>query len=206
MKIPYFISLRIFKKNFRKLNSNNSLSIKDFCDINKIIAGKKSYGTISIQDSSESDTKLFIGNYCSIADNVEFILGGEHNIDTISTYPFKVQKFGFDKEAKSKGDIIIKDDVWIGKNAIIFSGVTIGQGAIVAAGAIVTKNVEPYSIVGGIPAKHIKYRFDENIRKKLTSINICKLFDCFQKEDIDLIYSKLDYEVLNKILKRYRFD
>lgn len=202
----YKIKLKIFQKKFRRQNMQNDLSIKDFCDVNKIIAGKKSYGTISLQDSSDSNTKLYIGNYCSIADNVEFLLGGEHNTDTISTYPFKVQNFGFDREAKSKGDIIIKDDVWIGKNAIIFSGITIGQGAVIAAGAIVTKDVEPYSIVGGIPAKHIKYRFNNNIIKKLVSINITELFDKFNKKDMDLIYTKLDDNVLNKILKRYKFD
>ena len=166
----YKIKLKIFQKKFRRQNMQNDLSIKDFCDVNKIIAGKKSYGTISLQDSSDSNTKLYIGNYCSIADNVEFLLGGEHNTDTISTYPFKVQNFGFDREAKSKGDIIIKDDVWIGKNAIIFSGITIGQGAVIAAGAIVTKDVEPYSIVGGVPAKIIRYRFDRDIITKLVEI------------------------------------
>ena len=72
----------------------------------------------------------------------------------------------------AKGDIVVGDDVWIGENAIVCSGVTIGQGAIVAAGAIVTKDIEPYAIVGGNPAKVIKYRFNENIRKKLIQINI----------------------------------
>ena len=99
---------------------------------------------------------------------------------------------GYTSEAGTKGSIIVKDDVWIGTNAIICSGVTIGQGAIIAAGAVVTKDVAPYAIVGGNPAKVIKYRFDEEIRNKLLSIDIVELFDGFVNDDISFIYQKLD--------------
>ena len=146
---------------------------------------------------------MVIGSYCSIAEGVQFLLGGEHEVHTISTYPFKVKVFGYKSEAGTKGSIIVKDDVWIGTNAIICSGVTIGQGAIVAAGAVVTKNVEPYAIVGGNPAKVIKYRFDEGIRNKLLEIDISRLFCEIKQSDLDMIYTDLTLENLNRLLIHY---
>ena len=109
--------------------------------------------------------------------------------------------FGYDREASCKGDIIVKDDVWICTNSIICSGVTIGQGAIVAAGSVVTKDVEPYAVVGGNPAKIIKYRFDDVLRKKLCQINVSSVFDHFESKDLEKIYSDLDERILNDLVK-----
>jgi len=198
-----YLKLYIFRRQWRKKNPHNLTFLKRICDISNINVGKRSYGLLDVLDWSPAKNKLVIGNYCSIADDVKFLLGGEHQIKTISTFPFKVWSFGEKMEAGSKGNIVIKDDVWIGTDAIICSGVTIGQGAIVAAGAVVTKDVEPYSIVGGNPAKLIKYRFNEELRKKMIGIDIEKLFDCFTKQDIPLIYEELTDEVLNKILEKY---
>ena len=200
MIIDHYIKLFKFRNKYKKLNRHNGTYIKDFCDLSKIIVGKNSYGLISVVDHSSLDTKLYIGSYCSIALGVQFLLGGEHKINTVSTYPFKARFFGEEREADSKGDIVIKDDVWIGTNAIICSGVTIGQGTIIAAGAVVTKDVEPYSIVGGNPAKFIKWRFDEKLRKKLCETDIVKLFDSFTKDDMPLVYQELSDEVLDKLL------
>ena len=201
MLLTYYLKLYLFRKKYRRLNPHNRTSIMNFCDLSKVIVGKKTYGQIHITDFSINDTKLYIGSYCSIAPNVRFLLGGEHQIKSISTYPFKVMCFGEAREAGSKGDIVVKDDVWIGTNAIICSGVTIGQGAIVAAGAVVTKDVEPYAIVGGNPAKFIKWRFDESCRKRLCEIDIARLFDKFEEEDMPLVYENLTEDVLNKILE-----
>ncbi len=200
--LQYYIHLYILRKRFRNKNKHNSITIINPCDISKIVVGKESYGEIFLQEGSPLNTKLYIGNYCSIAKNVRFLLGGEHKIKSISTYPFKVLKFGYEKEAGSKGNIIVKDDVWIGDSAIICSGVTIGQGAIIAAGSVVTKDVEPYSIVGGNPAHFIKWRFDEEFRKKLCNIDIVKLFDSFTKAQLDLIYSDLDKTIIDTLLSK----
>lgn len=197
------IKFKLFQKKYRKLNSHNKTVIMNYCDLSKVIIGKKTYGEIHITDWSPIETNLHIGSYCSIAPGVQFLLGGEHQINSISTYPFKVNVFGYEKEAGSKGDIVIKDDVWIGANAIICSGVTIRQGAIVAAGAVVTKNVEPYSIVGGNPAKVIRYRFEKSLRDKLLKLDIEKLFDRMKEEDLDLIYSELTEMSLNKMLENF---
>lgn len=197
-----YIKFHFFRKRYRKLNSHNFTQIMNYCDLSKVVVGKKTYGEIHVTDFSPSDTKLYIGSYCSIAPNVRFLLGGEHQLYSVSTYPFKVLCFGESREAGSKGDIIVKDDVWIGEGAIICSGVTIGQGAVIAAGAVVTKDVEPYAIVGGNPAKFIKYRLDENLRKKLEKIDVAALFDKFTKEDMPVIYEKLDEKMLDEFLKR----
>jgi acetyltransferase-like isoleucine patch superfamily enzyme len=196
------LSQYFFRRRWHRLNPHNETIPVNIFRLEKVSVGKKTYGLINTMDSSPSDTKLIIGSYCSIAPGVHFLLGGEHQIDGISTFPFKVKCFGHEREAHSKGDIVIGDDVWICTNAIICSGVKIGQGAVVATGAVVTKDVEPYAIVGGNPAKVIKYRFNEIIRNKLLEIDLCKLFDSFRGEDINDIYTPLSEELLAKYLNR----
>ena len=121
-----------------------------------------------------------------------------------STYPYEllILKSREGGIAVAKGDIVIGDDVWIGENAIICSGVTIGQGAIVAAGAVVTKDVEPYAIVGGNPAKVIKYRFDENICKKLLQVRVEDVFEKARKKaDFSILHTVLDNDNVDGIIK-----
>ncbi|WP_297100001.1 CatB-related O-acetyltransferase [uncultured Draconibacterium sp.] len=111
--------------------------------------------------------KLIIGKFCMIASGVKFIMnGGNHLSDSISAYPFSV--FGGDwanamdgKSFPYKGDTVVGNDVWIGSNATIMPGVKVGDGAIIATNSTVTKDVEPYAIVGGNPAKTIRKRFSE---------------------------------------------
>ena len=111
------------------------------------------------------NAKLTIGNFCSIAGNLRIYLGGNHRTDWVSTYPFGhinqniFNKFNGDGHPSTKGDVIIGNDVWIGENVTIMSGITIGDGSVIACNSHVVKNVEPYSLVGGNPAKLIKYRF-----------------------------------------------
>jgi len=120
--------------------------------------------------------KLIIGKFCMIASNVTFIMNGaNHLTDAISTYPFAI--FGEDwansmegKTYPTKGDTIIGNDVWIGHKVIIMPGVKVGDGAIIATNSTVIKDVEPYSIVGGNPAKEIKKRFPEKRISKLLEI------------------------------------
>ncbi len=120
------------------------------------------------------DDKLIIGKFCMIASDVKFIMNGaNHLTNSLSTYPFAIFGKGWEnamngKNYPKKGNINIGNDVWIGYNATIMAGVTIGDGAIIATNSTVIKDVEPYSIVGGNPAKEIKKRFsDEKIEKLL---------------------------------------
>lgn len=103
--------------------------------------------------SVHPDGPSYVANTTSIAQNVTFLLDVEHYTKHLSTYPFRVKILETEKtESFSKGDIIVEDDVWIGYGVILLSGIHIGKGAIIAAGSIVTKDVEPYSIVAGVPA------------------------------------------------------
>lgn len=197
-----YLKFYLFRKKYRRINRHNYTLIMNYCDLSKVVVGKKTYGEIHVTDYSPADTKLYIGSYCSIAPGVQFLLGGEHQLYSISTYPFKVLSFGESREAGSKGNIVVKDDVWIGTNAIICSGVTIGQGAVIAAGAVVTKDVEPYAIVGGNPAKLIKYRIDRNLIKKMMDIDVEKLFDSFTKDKEKLIYSDLSDDILSELTRK----
>lgn len=152
-----------------------------------VTVGNYTYGTINVH-SSRDDYYLRIGSFCSISDETIFILSSEHNYNNPSTYPFKTVLFGDGCDAFSKGDIVVKDDVWIGYRSVILSGITIGQGAIIAAGSVVTKDVPPYAIVGGNPAKVIKYRFSEKEIAELLSINFSKLDKEYIKNNINFFY------------------
>ena len=130
--------------------------------------GKHTYGLPNIAVWNEGlNGKLYIGNFCSISENVKIFLGGNHRVDWVTTYPFGhihthlFNKFDGFGHPTSKGDVIIENDVWIGEGAKIMSGVTVGDGAVIANNSHVVKNVAPYSVVGGNPAKHIKFRFTE---------------------------------------------
>ena len=126
----------------------------------------------------EFGDKLYIGKFCALASGVTFIMGSaNHRMSSISTYPFAV--FGgvwaentppHLSQLPFKGDTVVGNDVWIGRESIIMPGVHIGDGAIIAAYSIVTKDVAPYTIVGGNPAKLIKPRFDEELTELLLTL------------------------------------
>jgi len=169
------IRLRLERKQWRKDNSHNSTEMVNFFDRSCITVGNYTYGGIQIYNYNRGQC-IRIGNYCSIAKDVMFILNADHPTNNISTFPFKVMAVHTEEyEASSKGDIIVDDDVWIGYRVTILSGVHIGQGAVIAAGAVGTNDVPPYAIVGGVPAKVIRYRFDEELIKKLIRIDYRKL-------------------------------
>ena len=142
--------------------------------------------------------KLIIGKFCMIASDVKFIMNGANHLSkSISSYPFAI--FGEDwsnamegKNYPTKGDTIVGNDVWIGYNATIMPGVNIGDGAIIATNATVTKDVEPYSIVGGNPAYEIKKRFSTETIDKLLKL---KWWDW----EIDKITANINYLTGEKI-------
>lgn len=203
---------KIFKKIFfpdnffsewRKRNQHNFTVPVNHFKMDAVKVGKGTYGELFVVTRDYQNVHLIIGDYCSIAGGVKFLLSGNHQYNIVSTYPYEllILKSREGGIAVAKGDIIIGDDVWIGENAIVCSGVTIGQGAIVAAGAIVTKNVEPYAIVGGNPAKVIKYRFDESIRKKLLQIKVGDVFEeARKKADFSILHMVLDENNVDKII------
>ena len=121
----------------------------------------------------DSDANLEIGNYCSFAADVKIFLGGEHRTDWVSTYPFNALHPEFshiEGHPRSKGDVRIGNDVWLGRGAVVLSGVTIGDGAAIGAYSVVTKDVPDYAIVGGNPAKLLKMRFPPEVVERLRAI------------------------------------
>lgn len=137
--------------------------------------GQYSYGKCNVLNWGEPYT-LKVGKFCSIGGNVTVYTGGNHRCDWVTTYPFgHVHKNIFNTfdgkgHPKSNGDVIIGNDVWIGSNTTIMSGVVVGDGSVIANSSHVVKNVEPYSIIGGNPAKLIKYRFTEDQIQSLLKI------------------------------------
>jgi len=121
---------------------------------------------------------LHIGKFCSVACGAKFLFtSGNHRLSSLSTYSFPIFFEEWDLDSKSitdawdnKGDIVIGNDVWIGFEAVILSGVTVGDGAIIGARAVVTKDVPPYTIVGGVPAKPIRKRFSDEVIEKLETL------------------------------------
>lgn len=125
-----------------------------------------SYGSPRVMDWGGGG-QLKIGNFCSIAVGVTILIGGEHKTDWVTTYPFgHINQDTFPHHGlghpSSKGDVVIENDVWIGANATIMSGVTVGSGAVIGACSVVTKDVPPYCIVAGNPARVVKKRFADD--------------------------------------------
>lgn len=133
----------------------------------QIAVGAHTYGRPKIR-FPESGMRLRIGRFGSIADGVEILLGGNHRLDWVTTYPFPAlpglwpQAAGIGGSDTSRGDVLIGHDVWLGSQCMVMSGVTIGHGAVVAARAVVTRDVPPYAIVAGNPARLVRMRFSED--------------------------------------------
>ena len=209
------------KENILLIVLKKDGNVKEYVKI-----GKYTYG---IQDSNvvwDSDAwtyknekirpKLIVGKYCSIGANPRFFLGGNHRYDWVTTYPFHVKmihNYTFDSlddsiegYPLSNGDIIIGNDVWFGENVTVMSGVRIGDGAVIGANSTVVSDIEPYSISGGHPAKHIKYRFSNEVIEKLLDIkwwdveesklNLLLPYMCVN--DIDVFFKKY-YDLIESI-------
>lgn len=161
--------------------------LKNYISSENIIVGDYTYyddpeGPVRFEDNvlyhfPFIGDKLLIGKFCAIAKDVKFIMNGaNHKVSGFSTYPFQIFGSGWEKvmpkegELPYKGDTDIGNDVWIGYEATIMPGVKVGSGAIIASKSVVTANVPAYSVVGGNPAKVIKYRFDDSTIDELLEI------------------------------------
>tara|TARA_B110001450_G_C17637054_1_gene487630 strand:- start:490 stop:1143 length:654 start_codon:yes stop_codon:yes gene_type:complete len=212
IKISKKIILRVywtyknFKNNSHVYNYNLSIKTKigkkvrvdKGTEIHKLELGD--YSSISGPSYIED---AIIGKYCSIARNT-VIAPSSHNYEWVSTsHLLTLKDFGFINEdiLSSQADpVIIGNDVWIGINAIVLRGIKIGDGAVVAAGAVVTKDVAPYSIVGGVPAKHIKFRYSKNQIKHLLNIMWWEWDKKKLKKNISLFYDIEKFIDANKSL------
>lgn len=190
---------------WRALNPHNhtmlTMSSGPF-DFSRVTVGRRSYGELNIMAYGRDAERLTIGSFVSIASDVKFMLGGNHPYDGFSTFPFKVKYLGEMLESSTKGPIVVGDDVWIGYQVLIMSGVTIGQGAIVAAGSVVTKDVAPYTIVGGNPAKYIKHRFEPAVVERMLKFDFSKVSDEAILANRDILYQGLTAENVDAVLAK----
>lgn len=155
----------------RKFKNHNKPFTNGRCELN-VHVGDFTYGKPKILMWTKR-YNVYIGKFCSIAENVSIIVDGNHRVDWISTYPFGELLQDVAKirgHPIGKGDIRIGNDVWIGRDVLILPGVEIGDGAVIGAGSVVTKNVGDYEIVGGNPARHIRYRFCKTQIEELKKI------------------------------------
>ncbi len=137
-------------------------------DPTKLIKGAHTYGNIVVLRWNSKEN-VYVGKFCSLAAGSVIVVDGNHRMDTFSTYPFR-ELFKWNEcppTCCGKPAPKIGNDVWIGSNSTIYSGCDIGDGAVIAGNSVVTKSVPPYAVVGGNPARIIKYRFDEETIKIL---------------------------------------
>ena len=196
------IRLYLARKQWRRANVHNDTAVVSLFDQQYVKVGNYTYGDLDVS-GSRFDSRLFIGNFCSIGGDVIFLLAREHCLSYVSTFPLKVKIMHYDDEAVSKGDILVEDDVWIGQRSIILSGVHIGQGAVIAAGSVVSKDVPPYAVVAGVPAKVVKYRFSPELISELLKIDYSKLSQEDIKKHINNFYETVsDAHQLNWMPKK----
>lgn len=167
------MGILIFLRNLFRANKDieEPFFTKDIFKNSKYIIGDYTYGHPIVLYENEN-ANLHIGKFCSIAKDVTVFLGGNHRTDWVTTFPFNDLAKYFPELSNikghpaTKGDVIINNDVWIGRGVTIMSGVRIANGAVIAANSTLTKNVGPYELWGGNPAKFISKRFtDEEIRR-----------------------------------------
>lgn len=153
--------------------------------------GRGTYGNPTVRSSGAKAT-LKVGAFCSFASGVQIFLGGEHRTDWVTTYPFNVLWVAANHikgHPKSKGDVIIGNDVWIGHESVIMSGVNIGDGAVIGARSVVTKDVAPYSIVAGNPARFVRKRFDDATINRLLALKWCEWPDATIEQLLPMLLS-----------------
>jgi acetyltransferase-like isoleucine patch superfamily enzyme/glycosyltransferase involved in cell wall biosynthesis len=198
----YWVQMR---EHWRTLNPHNETGLDQIYgpfDFNKVKVGRMTYGPLIVWTFGNGEESLSIGSFSSIAAGVTFILGGNHPHKGFSTFPFLVKYFNVGIESKTKGPVVIGDDVWIGTNAIILSGVTIGRGAVIGAGAVVSQDIPPYSIVAGNPAQVMRYRFEPAVIEKLCKLDYARLSDAAIVRNRDILYEAITADNVDDIIAR----
>lgn len=155
--------------------------------------GRHSYGSFRVNAGPGDDARLRIGAFCSIGVRATFALGGNHRPDWVSTYPFRVAwelpGAHEDGHPRPERDTVVGNDVWIGADALILPGVQVGDGAVIGARAVVARDVRPYAIVVGSPAREVRRRFDDEQVQALLDTAWWTWDDARIRESVDLLCS-----------------
>lgn len=198
--------LTAFKKKWRAQNRHNRTVAMNEFPTSCVTVGKGTYGELHILSYYPQIEKLRIGNYVSIAPNVHFILGGNHQSETLFTYPIRSTLLHrhCPEDAGTKGAISIEDEVWIGYGSLILSGVTIGKGAIIGAGTVVTKDIPPFCIAAGNPARILKKRFSDEVISKIKDLSLHQFSEQSWEQHLDTLYTPIHsieecQQVINKL-------
>jgi acetyltransferase-like isoleucine patch superfamily enzyme len=178
--------------------------------------GKHSYGINLIRRRNwfSFPRAFHVGRFCSIADNLNIFLGGNHPMECITTAAFQAKFFpsvdqiseetaAFHESCFSNGDVIIGHDVWIGSFSTIMSGVSVGSGSVVAANSHCVKDVPPYAIVGGNPARIIRYRFSEEIIYRLLQLKWWELDDSVIDSLLSILRDRPNLNTLDQLVEKY---
>ena len=179
--------LRRAQRKYRALNGIVNLD-------RRIKVGRFTYG-VGEQTALlfRDDDLVEIGSYCSFAFGVVIVASGEHFYERVANFPFRAAWLGdSDADTHRKGPVRIGNDVWVGAKATILSGVTIGDGAVVAAGAVVVDDVPPYAIVGGVPARVLKFRFSPDVVAQLLAIRWWDWPEVEVRAHMDLFYADVE--------------
>ena len=201
-------------KIYPRMNDNTICYLKNIVKSPNVIIGDFTFYNDFVDDPKDFERRhvlyhypinhdrLIIGKFCSIACGAKFLFNSSnHTLSSLSTYPFPIFAAEWDENMRvteawdNKGDIVIGNDVWIGYEAVIMAGVHIGNGAIIGTRAVVTKDVPPYTIVGGVPARKIRNRFDDSIIEVLQKVKwwdwdiekISKNLKAIRNADIEIL-------------------
>ena len=192
----------------KNIITNPNIIVGDFTFYNDYVHDPKDFekNNVLYHYPYVNHDRLIIGKFCSIACGAKFLFNSaNHTLNSLSTFPFPIFAEEWDESMPvtdawdNKGDIVIGNDVWIGYEAVIMAGVHIGDGAIIGTRAVVTKDVPPYTIVGGIPAKKIRSRFDDKTIELLQQLKWWDWDPAKIKENLNAI-RKADIEALKKLI------
>ncbi len=189
--LPMILKQLVTKRDLARRFPGTLLSPRSDIPQGRVSIGRGTYGRPTVRLFRETDA-LTIGRYCSIGPDVVFIAGGEHDLTLPTTYPFRSKTIGRDVDGISRGPITIGNDVWIGAQATILSGVTIGDGAVIGARSVVTRDVPAFGVAVGNPARVRRIRYTEEQRAALSAIAWWDWPEATIRERMDDFYLPVD--------------
>lgn len=198
-KIKSVVRLLLFRRRWRRRFPESQIVPRNVFGADGVEVGRGSYGAVRVVTSSENP-RIRIGAWCSFAD-ITVVCGNEHPMDRLTTYPFRaklLRECGGEGVPKGDRGVTICDDVWVGHNAVILDGVTLGRGCVVGAGAVVSKDVPPYGVAVGNPARVVKSRFPEEVVGRLLALDFERLDEGYARSHVGALYQPLTPALLER--------